>query len=83
MELGSRTGNAANCCMARPSPYPLEAGNPYREFQMEMVHIPYIEPYGYYRWCFPCWGTYPPYSFRPCGHSYTWTVSTEGTGNAK
>ena len=68
--------------MTYPSPYPLEAGNPYRELQMEMVHIPYIEPYGY-GWYFPWWGITPPYFFRPCEHSCTWTTVAEGTGNAE
>ena len=49
------------------------AGNPYKELQMEMEHIPYIEPYGY-GWCFPWWGITPPYFFRPCEHSCTWTT---------
>ena len=82
MELGFRTGNAADCCMIYPNQYPLEAGNPYKELQMEMEHIPYIEPYGY-GWHFPCWGIQPPYFFCPCGHSLARTVSTEGTGNAE
>ena len=80
MELGFRTGSVADCCTIYPNQYPLEAGNPYKELQMEMEHIPYIEPYGY-GWCYPWWGIVPPYFPRPCEHSYTWTTSTEGTGN--
>ena len=82
MELGFRTGSVADCCMVYPDQYPLEAGSPYKELQMEMEHIPYIDPYGY-GWCYPWWGVTPPYFCYPCwnGRTYTWTTSTEGTGN--
>ena len=82
MELGFRTGSVASCSAAYLNPYPFEAGNPYKELQMEMEHIPYIEPYGY-GWHSLCWGIQPPCFFCPCEHAPVWTVSAEGTGNAK
>ena len=83
MESVFNTGSGAGGCMVYPNLYPLEAGNPYRELQMEMEHIPYTGPYDY-GWDSPWWGIYPPHYSCPYwnGHIYTWTDSTGGTGNA-
>ena len=90
MEYVSNMTGAAGGCVSYPwrwplvsNPYPLEAGNPYRELQREMEHIPYIEPYGY-GWCFPWWGIYPPFFMCPeyDGRVYTWTDSAGGLRNA-
>lgn len=90
MEYGSKTGNGADCCTAYPWQYPLEAGNPYRQYQMEMYYRPYrdqdywlpcIMPYGY-GWCYPWRGVLPPPGTCPIGHSYSWSTSTEGARDA-
>ena len=79
MELGSRTGQGADCCMVYPDQYPLEAGDPFAPYQdwhdiTDRMH--------YWGPSMAWWGIYPPYFCCPYwnGRTYTWTDSTGRMG---
>ena len=77
MESGFDTGKGADGCMVYQNQYPLEAGNPYRNLQMEMYHAPYINPYGC-GWRCPYCGMAPSFFTEPCwdGRTYSWSTAT-------
>ena len=61
-------------------PWPLDAGNPYWPYQTALPDWTEYEKYMHYAGP-PLWRMAPPFMC-PYAPAYTWTTSTEGTGNA-